>query len=273
MKKDKTLLAIVIPVYIEEPKTFEKISLKKCFEVLKNYPIIFVSHKDLDLQWYKENCSHYNSLGFEIFDTKYFSNIQGYNSLLISSIFYERFINYKFILIYQLDSYIFSDNLIYWCRLKYDYIGAPWINLPWLNNTKNNLKNEILSNRNFFERILLKISWISKRFVQGNQLDVGNGGFSLRNVVACYNASLKLNAESLWKGNEDIFWGMYVPLILKFKIPTNKTALKFSFDANPKIAYKISSEKLPMGCHSWYRTDHPYESNFDFWKDFINIDF
>ena len=34
-------------------------------------------------------------------------------------------------LIYQLDAYVFKDELLNWANKGYDYIGAPW--LPWKN--------------------------------------------------------------------------------------------------------------------------------------------
>ena len=30
-------------------------------------------------------------------------------------------------LIYQLDAFVFQDDLAYWCQQNYDYIGAPWL--------------------------------------------------------------------------------------------------------------------------------------------------
>jgi hypothetical protein len=46
---------------------------------------------------------------------------------MLSIDFYKRFRDYKFILIYQLDAYVFRDELEYWCEQDYDFIGAPLI--------------------------------------------------------------------------------------------------------------------------------------------------
>ena len=84
--------------------------------------------------------------------------------------FYQRFRRFEYILIYQLDAFVFSDRLEEFCRLGYDYIGAPW---PLGDGNKHN----------------------EELVVEGNHfLTVGNGGFSLRRVQACIDA--------LWKNIE-----------------------------------------------------------------------
>ena len=75
--------------------------------------------------------------------------MEGYNELLLSENFYTTFSAFKYILIYQPDSYVFRDELMEWCKEGYDYIGAPWLE-----------DND--------EQIKLN--------------GVGNGGFSLRNI-------------------------------------------------------------------------------------------
>jgi hypothetical protein len=61
------------------------------------------------------------------FPEAYFKNISGYNKLLLSPVFYSRFIDYKYICICQFDTFIFRDELSYWCKKSYDYIEAPWL--------------------------------------------------------------------------------------------------------------------------------------------------
>ena len=61
------------------------------------------------------------------FNNEYFKNISGYNNLLLSADFYELFEEYEYILIAQLDSLVFSDQLGMWCEKGWDFIGAPWM--------------------------------------------------------------------------------------------------------------------------------------------------
>ncbi|MEW6718188.1 MAG: DUF5672 family protein [Chloroflexota bacterium] len=68
-----------------------------------------------------------NLNGFDTvrFEDRYFSTIASYSKLLLSPKFYAAFINFNYILIYQLDCLVFSDQLEEWCGAGYDYIGAP----------------------------------------------------------------------------------------------------------------------------------------------------
>jgi hypothetical protein len=263
-------IAIVIPIYKKEVSEWELMSLKQCITVLKAYPIIFVCSEELDVKWYDNKCVGCD-IAFERFEAKYFISIKGYNRLLTSDLFYTRFLDYKYILIYQLDAYIFFDQLQHWCELNYDYIGAPWIDLPWHANTVADTKRTILRDRSLFSKIAMQIRWHAKRLLFNYEFKVGNGGLSLRKVLSCYRALLKINADGGWDGNEDGFWSVYVPLKMQFRIPGERKALQFAFDANPADAYNRNGAKLPMACHAWYRTDHPYETNLDFWKNFIQI--
>ena len=65
-----------------------------------------------------------------IFENKNFTSRNSYSKLLLSSKFYERFSDYDYMLIYQLDCLIFSNDLKKWTDLNYDYIGAPWFAEP-----------------------------------------------------------------------------------------------------------------------------------------------
>src|SRR5476651_1552466 len=116
------LVAVVIPIYKKKPDSNELMSLKQCLSVLKNYPIIFLGPANLDTTVYQKLC---NSTPFKMitFDEFYFGSIDGYNQLMLSPGFYKSFLDYKFILIYQLDAYVFKDELTYWCNQNYDFIG------------------------------------------------------------------------------------------------------------------------------------------------------
>ena len=63
----------------------------------------------------------------ETFDPAYFTSIQGYNRLLLSTEFYQRFLGSAYLLICQLDVFVFRDELAGWVARGYDYVGAPWV--------------------------------------------------------------------------------------------------------------------------------------------------
>lgn len=118
---------VVIPVYKPIAGRNEEISLRQCTNVLSKHPICIVTYKGLDTGWY-ENLLKMSGTGFSIeyFDAAYFRDTSGYSALLTCYEFYRRFSDYNYMLIYQPDAYVFSDELDYWCRQGYDYIGAPW---------------------------------------------------------------------------------------------------------------------------------------------------
>ena len=228
---------VVIPVYKEQLSKSEKLSLDQVRRVLKNYQICFVS---------PEKMRHFLSsknLKAEYFSDDYFKSMYSYSKLLLNPDFYQRFEKYKYILIYQLDAFVFYDKLDYFCSLDYDYIGAPML-MPWI--------YEILPT---------------------SQNVVGNGGFSLRKVSSCirvtknkekiYDISGK---KDLFESLEDLFFGYCgAERSIEFSVPSAKIANTFSMQDNVFHCYQHLSEKnLPFGCHAWSKNYYFY-----FWKSYI----
>lgn len=242
----KTLCAIVIPVYKSELSESEKRSFLKCLKTFKGRAIFLAAPNKLDLSAYRQ---HDESLLTAKFENEFFKDIESYNRLLLSNHFYKRFSDYKYILIYQLDAYVFKDELEYWCKKGYDYIGAPIINnhfvTPWLKH---------LNKRN----LLLKLGILKND-------NVGNGGFSLRKVSSfIFNSQLFKKETEGWSLNEDLFWSFRLPVINPFfRIPSMSTAVGFSIEGSPSYCYELNKKQLPFGCHAWEK----YEP--EFWKKFI----
>ncbi|RYE13465.1 MAG: hypothetical protein EOP45_21145 [Sphingobacteriaceae bacterium] len=119
---------VVIPIYNKILKAHEEISLKQCFKILKKHPITFVCAPELDVQPYLDIAKKEGKqVNIETFESNYFKDIPGYNKLMLSQKFYNRFLDYKHMLLYQTDAYVFRDELDDWCDLNYDYIGSPWL--------------------------------------------------------------------------------------------------------------------------------------------------
>lgn len=232
--------AVVIPVYKSSLNDNELISLKRTVSLLYNYDIILVGPENLDYSIY---IKEYKDFKIELFRSAYFNNISGYNQLMMSSSFYDRFKNYDYILICQLDAYVFKDELLEWCQKNYDYIGAPWIVAP---PTVSNNKKPLID--------------FAKKMVG----TVGNGGFSLRKVKTHLRISKTLSLfKKFFPKNEDFFWCYIVPKFFKFKRPTASEALNFAFELAPALSFKKNNKQLPFGCHAWEK----YEP--EFWKDYI----
>lgn len=228
--KNPNEVIIVIPMYKKSLEWYEKISLQRAIHIFKDRKIVFLSHEELEID------HRLNSIEKVNFDPDYFKSIKSYNRLMLSVDFYNRFLEYDYILIYQLDAFVFSDSLDEFCQFNYDYIGAP----------------------------LLYDNSISKDFENHSiHTTVGNGGLSLRNVSACINV-LNIHSNNINKFyyNEDRFFpmcGILYPDV--FKVAPFDIAVKFAFEWEPDLLYKYNSFNLPFGCHGWMKY------NPEFYKD------
>jgi hypothetical protein len=251
---------IIIPVYKSYFTKFENIAFTQCFNVLKQYPIVFIKPASIKL-----NIPACN-FPFEIisFDDRYFKDIWGYNRLMLSGEFYGLFLKYKYMLIYQLDAFVFKDELEYWCNKDYDYIGAPWLYFTAYADLFQSFKSK-------FQMYLFRKFDISKRIFQYQKMlenQVGNGGFSLRKVEKLYDITRSFHSQINRyvnqkdpEFNEDVFWSFEVNRKGRYlNIPDYKKAVSFAFEHNPERAFELNGEKLPFGCHAW-------PSHVDFWSD------
>jgi hypothetical protein len=236
-KKPEYEVAVVVPIYKEALSEYETISLDRCLKILGKHPIVVISPEGLLLD--KVDLLKNYQVNIINFPKKYFANIDGYSKLMLSTDFYGTFINYRYVLIYQLDAFVFSDQLLDWCKLSYDYIGAPWIEEDWVHN---------------INQTRLRQLW---NFLGIRQKTVGNGGFSLRRVrTFLFTLFIFKHRAYSWHWNEDVFWSLYVadhcPL---FKIPDVDLACKFSIETNPAICLMKNKQVLPFGCHAWEKHD------------------
>ncbi|TDQ09361.1 DUF5672 family protein [Pedobacter metabolipauper] len=254
---------VVIPFYKDNLTYNETFSLEQCFNVLSDYQIIAIKPKSLDLAFVTGLYPFFEVISF---DDHYFKNIYGYNQLMLSSLFYKAFLNFEYMLIYQLDAFVFSDQLHNWCNQNYDYIGAPWLQPS---ENKNSLDKFILHVKSIlYRRYNISKGGVpnSKQFVKS----VGNGGLSLRRVQRFYDLCIKFRAlaeeyisQAKSEFNEDIFWSVAVNRRQKsLSIPPYKTALKFSIETLPELAYRLNQEQLPFGCHAW-------DKHIGFWRPFL----
>jgi Protein of unknown function (DUF5672) len=262
-------VCVIIPLYKNTFSEFEEISITQCFRVLKDFPIIIVKPNSLYINPLRKK---FQNFLVESFNDSYFDSVHSYNKLMLSEEFYERFLDYEFMLIHQLDAFVFKDELAYWCRQNYDYIGAPWrIEIEF--NSK--IEESIWQIK---QKFALWLNLKEERYGKYGPKEiimkrgVGNGGFSLRRVKKFYDL-VKKNEKAIDKYmelakthpayNEDMFFGIeanrYFP---RLRIPYWEIALKFAVEHLPEKAYKLNGG-LPFGCHAW----DIYET--EFWKDKI----
>jgi hypothetical protein len=185
--------------------------------------------------------------------------VESYSALLLSTSFYEAFASVEYILVHQLDAFVFYDALEAWCSSPYDYVGAP-------------LRNEEDS------------GW----------LGVGNGGFSLRRVRSCLAvlaSEFKEDPDGYWEMErrvtlsrvklalksyrrvkkllglredvrrflsrfvaegrpEDMFWGLHASRFhSSFRVAPVETALEFAIEGGLMEARSRYDAGPPFGCH------------------------
>jgi hypothetical protein len=258
-------VVVVIPVYSAQPTANELVAFAQCFRVLHGRTIKVLAPRGLALQAYRQ------AADFDVLfiDPKWQASIAAYNKLKLSKFFYSLFRQYEYLLTYELDCFVFRDELDYWCSQGYDYIGAPW-----------------------FEGH-------SKATPDARIVGVGNSGFSLRNIRTARRILDKIfyqnplhnplpgiaigltyiKAAYRWLRNqfgenytlrsagsihEDSFFSNLAPQYFNdYKLPPVTEALKFSFEINPEVLLDMNNDNLPMGCHAWEKY------NIDFWKPYI----
>ena len=262
MSHKKTV--IVIPTHRPNLSPEDNISLLHLKKYLPKYDTFFVIPKNI-------SSKAFETLGFKVkkVDNNFFGTIRRANEMYLSKSFYEIFKKYDFMLIYQLDALVFSNQLEKWVNSEYDFVAAPWVT-PVIG---------YLSHKN------------------GSPPSGGNGGFSLRNIKKAIkildivnNSATRTSKSSLkrklwfllaliqgkshdiWLNapadnypfNEDGFWTLEAPKYdPTYKIPSLKIALQFGFERFPRNSFEINHRKLPFGVHAWARYDR------DFWKKYI----
>ncbi|AOZ98518.1 DUF5672 family protein [Flavobacterium commune] len=267
MARNNKKVVVVIPIHSETPSKLELISFQQCYKVLGKHPIRILAPEGLNLNKYKAVVPVFEVV---FIDPIWQSSVEKYNKLKLSQFFYKLFADYEFLLTYELDAFVFKDELLHWCNKAYDYIGAPWF-VGFDNPT-----DEFLG--------------------------VGNSGFSLRNVKVMQRAIKKIYIKesayhtfgktnklafklSTWLNYLRIYWGenytiqlgihknedafiaeIFTKEIKDFKIAPIEEALQFAFEVKPEYLYEINHEKLPMGCHAWWKY------NFEFWKPFMQVE-
>lgn len=251
----RQLVTVVVPVYRTDLSRYEQVSLRRLLAVLGRYRIVVAKPRSLDaapLQPYF--AAEDRNMETESFDDAFFEGIAGYNRLMMSETFYERFLSSEYVLICQLDAYVFRDELEQWCGKGYDYIGAPWLVRP------------------VYQFPLLRLtSWLKRVYCnltgtpngQITRYKVGNGGFSLRRTSNCLRAVSQLHdtavrhfltARHHHTFNEDVFFAVEVNRHgLGFRYPDWREALQFAFDKYPALCYRLNGNRLPFGCHSWFK--------------------
>lgn len=256
---DKKDIAIVVPIYKLPLSPDDRICLNHLFKVMTGYDIYAVFPENLDIT---DVCEEYPLLKSSM-ESSHFSSLRSYNKLVLSRSFYDAFSNYKYILINQLDTYIFKDELCKWANSGFDYVGAPFV--PDKNKYWSPLR-----------RLWCKLNFYLRRYKGTNPhhsqwYQVGNGGLCLRSVSKFQNITKKYKQqiEDDLSDEKDFYpEDLWLSFELKdddrLKTPDWKTALHFSIECSPQKCMDIIGNKLPFGTHAWTLDKHR-----SFWEKYI----
>jgi len=255
--------AILIPRYRERLTQDEEISLNHFQHFLSGFETIVIKPHCLQL-----SSAKYPSVDFP---NHFFTDIPAYSRLLLTPSFYERFIDYDFILIYQLDALVFSNDLLQFCQQGYDYIGAPIFQRYKQEPIFSRVGNGGLSLRRVraFLEVLNSTRYtqekvpILKQFFTASIPDLDEWPIARRwRKKLQILRSVRAGVEAYTQGytmNEDLFWSDRARLFdPNFRIAPLRTALQFSFDKHPRFCYKHNDRQLPFGCHAWAKWDRAF---------------
>jgi glycosyltransferase involved in cell wall biosynthesis len=245
-------VCIAIPLYTAQPGVAEADSLRQCFKILGGkHQIVFFGPESLDTTFYEKIVSEFGMRwSFEAFPDAYFESPLTYSKLLLIQDFYHRFSHAKYMLVYQLDCWVFRDELSLWCEKGYDYIGAPWFE----GYAEADKDSPIIS-------------------------PSGNGGFSLRKIGSFIDCLHTLAGkitdvddpeadtidETFAQQHEDIIVvNLFPKLLAGFTIAPVEDAMRFSLEMFPERLYALTGE-LPFGCHAYQRFSP------EFWARYIDL--
>ncbi len=254
-------IVIIIPLYKNDLTYYERLSLNRTLLILQRYDFVFVKSNSFrpDFDAIIQNKNVLRQYTVENFEDHFFQSVKGYNKLLISEGFYERFRHKKYMLICQLDVYIFRDELLDWMNKGFDYLGSPWPASEIHQLQKTHLKRKLKYIRN-----VMKV--VNFLFFNKRDYTIGNGGLSLRKVRKCLSFLRSHSGYATkWKANEDVFWSMLAPILNPFfRIPNLKQGLGFAFESDPSYFYRLNQNRLPFGTHAWEKHEP------EFWQPLID---
>lgn len=248
-------VVIVTPIYRSSLSAEESLSLDTLRKHLGSYPRCLIAPESLPL-------SNFPDFRVQRFASRFFRDVRSYNHLVLTRGFYERFRDFDFMLIYQLDALVFRDELLQWCDAQYDFIGAPVFD-------PTDVTTAIGLNGGFSLRSPRACLRVLQGGASSRVRETADGmPFMERNRATRLLKRLLLTLHLRGLANvipllvlrsgyhEDMFWSRFAPLFdPEFRVAPVSDAKKFAFEAHASRLYEENSRQLPFGCHAWKRWD------------------
>ena len=264
--------AIYINICDDNLKDYEILSLNRIIDLYcnnDNYDLLFHLPNTID---FNKLLNKYldNNIKTKCYNDNYknvlcykdnellFESVNAYNNMLsLNQNFYGNFVNYyNYMLTYQLDGYIFDNQLEYFLNKKYDYIGGYY--LPVYANL---IKYNEYENINTEHHLIM------------------NSGVSLKKLSFCIE-SIQQNYKNFIKGiefnnihayiNDDDFFSMFYTTEVN-----TLDSIRFSLNySGAETHYAINNFQYPFCCHAFHKSrflqklieNYNKEHNLDYYK-------
>lgn len=254
----------------QDLEKYEQLSLLRIIDfccnnnLLNNLYLILPDNINLDKFWNNyinpilNDKQIYTNIKYWIFDKVVFSSLNAYNNMLsLNQNFYGNFINdYNYMLTYQLDGYIFDNQLEYFLNKEYDYIGGYY--LPVYANL---IKYNEYENINTEHHLIM------------------NSGVSLKKLSFCIE-SIQQNYKNFIEGiefnnihayiNDDDFFSIFYTTEVN-----TLDSIRFSLNySGAETHYAINNFQYPFCCHAFHKSrflqklieNYNKEHNLDYYK-------
>lgn len=265
----KAPVVVLIFSHKEDLSWSEQISFAQCFRVLGQHPIRLVCPTGLRVEKYQAIAP---GVEIDYLPARWFVSHLRYNRLKVLPLLYRKYSAFEFILTYELDAFVFKDELLQWCKEGWDYVGAPWFEGYY--TAKPDAKPFAVGNSGFSLRrtsSMLRVlrSW---RYIVPPAAVFKDwrttGRFTPRSLLGLVSRLTFRNnffgAFNNYEGNEDLFWCLSAAKQFPwFRLAPYNVAKHFSFETHPGRLFEECGGQLPFGCHRWMA------ETLGFWRDKI----
>lgn len=280
---------VFVPVHTLDLRKSELAALTVCMRRLKNYDFVFVYksslNPDLLRARLRNSMQQVKGSFFIPVADQWLLSVASYNRMMLSPWFYQLFLQWDYILVFQLDAWILKAGLDAWLAKRLTYIGAPWY-VPkgkqlvgpayGVGNGGLSLRNvkemlHILTSPRFVLAPVYSVSEIAGRSLLFSHysrhcLWVWPFVFMIRMIRFLpeliffpmgFRNCLRYYANSGL--HEDIVLGLMAPRVFNWmRMPSVSEAAHFSVETYPKETMKKFSVSRPFGCHAWEKYDRQF---------------
>lgn len=260
-------VAVTVPLASHPQLTpDEEISLRHLRHYLGPYDRFVIAPQSMDVP--------HDDFEIVRFPDEYFGSANAATRLMMRPEYYETWSDYEYILTYQLDAIVFSDQLLDWCATGLDFVSAPNYGLADRFSMPCSGGFALRNVQSFLrvfdsDRYAVDPDEYWRRLTAGMPLPLRVLNLPRKYLKRLHRFNnvrrdIELFLRSPGPILEDGFFVMHGPKYNPdFRLPTIETALRFAFDETPRVAYELAGRQLPFGAHAWYKQDR------QFWEPYL----